>query len=205
MPGPVAPLRPDGYHSAGLSLPLNQGSDEQSSPTKQPHMIPLKLIALDAEDLAVISAHLQDAVVRVGDMTFMPREKRFAAVVNRFDWAGAVVAAATGGGAKGERRRTGLRFERVLKARISGIALDKKTAALALLAITFEGMGENDPGGRIRLDFAGGGAIELVVECIEAELKDLGAAWRARRVPDHGDGEGAADSGGRDDGKKPGR
>ncbi len=46
----------------------------------------LKLIALDADDLKVISAHLQDAVLRVGDIAYLPRERRFAALGNRFDW-----------------------------------------------------------------------------------------------------------------------
>jgi len=150
-------------------------------------MVPLKLIALDAEDLAVISAHVQDAVVRVGDMTYLPREKRFAMLVNRFDWVGLVA----GGESIGERRRAGLRFERVLRARSSGISLGRKDDFLALLAVTFEATGHDDPAGLIRIDFAGGGAIELTVECIEAELGDLGAAWRARAIPDHGgQGEG---------------
>lgn len=153
-------------------------------------MVPLKLIALDAEDLAVISAHIQDAVVRVGDMAYLPREKRFAALINRFDWAGAVLAAETGRKATNERRRAGLRFERVLHARILGLALSQKNTFLSLLALTFEAASEHDPAGHIRLDFAGGGAIELTVECIEAELKDLGAAWRARRIPDHGSDQG---------------
>jgi hypothetical protein len=154
-------------------------------------MVPLKLIALDAEDLAVISAHVQDAVVRIGDMAYLPNEKRLAVLINRFDWLGAVSAAAAGQKLECERRRAGLRFERVLRARISGISLSQKNSFLSLLAITFEGGGTDDPAGRIRIDFAGGGAIELSVECIEAELKDLGAAWRASRVPDHGEqGEG---------------
>ena len=49
-------------------------------------MKPLKLIALDEEDLAIVSSHLPDAVVRVGDMVYQPSKKRFAAVLNRFDW-----------------------------------------------------------------------------------------------------------------------
>lgn len=150
-------------------------------------MVPLKLIALDADDLAVISAHVQDAVARIGDMAYLPRQKRFAAVINRFDWAGAVAAAATGRKPASERRRAGLRFERVTGVRITGIDQRKRTAFHSLLAVTFEAAGDNDPGGRIRLDFAGAGAIELDVECVEAELKDLGAAWRARRVPSHED------------------
>ena len=47
---------------------------------------PLKLIALDSEDLAVVSAHMQDAVLTVGDMAFLPQQRRFAALANRFDW-----------------------------------------------------------------------------------------------------------------------
>lgn len=149
-------------------------------------MTPLKLIALDAEDLAVVSAHLQDAVVRIGDMAYLPRQKRFAAVLNRFDWLGAVAVARKGMAPSGERRRAGLRVERVSKARLLGIDLKKRNAFQSLLAMTFVSAGADDPAGSIRLDFAGGAAIELEVECIECELKDLGAAWRAKRVPDHG-------------------
>jgi len=144
----------------------------------------LKLIALDAEDLAALSAHLQDAVVRVADMTFLKREKRFAAVVNRFDWATA--AGASNPRARGfERRRAGLRFERALAARYSGIDLAKKDAVLSLLAVVFEPT--QGPAGLVTLQFSGGGAIQLTVECIEAELKDLGAAWRTRTKPAHAD------------------
>ena len=50
----------------------------------------LKLIVLDADDLAVISAHLQDAVLKVGDLAYLPAERRFAALGNRFDWADAL-------------------------------------------------------------------------------------------------------------------
>ena len=49
-------------------------------------MSELKLIALDAEDLSVLSANLQDAVLRIADIAYLPREKRFAAIANRFDW-----------------------------------------------------------------------------------------------------------------------
>lgn len=158
-------------------------------------MIPLKLIALDAEDLAVLSAHLQDAVVRVGDMAYLPREKRFAAVLNRYDWAGMVEAMQGPDGQPGERRRTGIRFERVISARLTGISLNQKDTFLSLLSISFEAEGDDDPGGSVRLDFAGGAAIKLNVECIEAEMKDLGAAWRAKRVPDHGEGDPGSQAG----------
>lgn len=139
----------------------------------------LKLIALDPEDLQVLSCHLQDAVIRVGDMAYLRRDMRFAAIVNRFDWE----RAATDESGPYQRRRAGLRFERVTSARIHGFDLQHKETALVLLALTFEA-GE-EPSGAVTLHFAGGGAVRLEVECIEAELRDLGAAWRATSKPVH--------------------
>lgn len=139
----------------------------------------LKLIALDPEDLRVLSCHLQDAIIRVGDMAYLSREMRFAAIINRFDWEGAVQTEQ----AEGQRRRSGLRFERVKAARVLGFDLQNKDAVLELLALTFDAADE--PSGSITLHFAGGAAVQLQVECIEAELRDLGAAWRAQSKPVH--------------------
>jgi hypothetical protein len=144
-------------------------------------MTDLKLIALDAEDLDILSAHLQDAVLKVGDMAFLPRERRFAAVLNRFDWLAATPAGRTR--ARNERRRTALRFERVSDAHLQGIDLKAKDRVLALLAIKFEP--QRSPGGVITLLFAGDAAVRFEVDCIEAELRDLGAVWRARTKPEH--------------------
>ncbi len=144
----------------------------------------LKLIALDAEDLAIISAHLQDAVLKVSDLAFLPHEKRFAAVANRFDWMDAIEK----DGARNKRyarRRAALRFERVLGAQVQGLDLKKKDAVAELLAIRFEP--GDPPKGHVSLDFAGGGAIRLNVECIEAELRDLGPVWQTRSRPKHPD------------------
>jgi hypothetical protein len=149
----------------------------------------LKLIALDAEDLAVISAHLQDAVMKVGDLAFLPREKRFAAVANRFDWVDAIDNDATGK-KRYARRRAALRFERVLGARVHGIDLKSKGAVASLLAIRFEP--GDPPQGQVILEFADGGAIRLNVECIEAELRDLGPAWEAKSKPQHPDDDAPA-------------
>lgn len=149
-------------------------------------MTDLKLIALDAEDLSVVSAHLQDAVLRVADIAYLKREKRFAAILNRFDWS---VAAVEGSKRKPQevRRRSGLRFERVLAAQTTGFDLKAKDAVLNLLAIGFEPTEE--PEGHVLMLFSGGAAIRLHVECIESELKDLGAAWRALAKPKHPDDE----------------
>jgi hypothetical protein len=144
----------------------------------------LKLIALDAEDLAIVSAHLQDAVLKVADMTFLPREKRFVAVANRFDWVEAI--GSDGGRARPyARRRSALRFERVLGAKVHGIDLENKGAVVSLLAISFE-PGE-PPEGHVILRFADGGAVRLHVECIETELRDLGPVWEAKSKPTHPD------------------
>jgi Protein of unknown function (DUF2948) len=145
-------------------------------------MADLKLIALDADDLAVISAHLQDAVLKVADLAYLPKEKRFAAVANRFDWADAL------GGGKDRpnefaRRLTALRFERVLSAKVSGIDLKNGSEVLSLLAIGFEP--KEAPGGDVNLQFSEGRAIRLQVEVIEAELKDLGPVWQAKSRPQH--------------------
>ena len=145
-------------------------------------MTELKLIALDEDDLKIVSAHLQDAVTKVGDLAYLPREKRFAALVNRFDWVAA---------AKGERpfkrRRAALRFEQVTAARILNIALGDKTQVLNLLAVQFAKAAEGDPGGQVSLVFAGDAAIQLDVQFIETELKDLGAVWSTGSKPEHAD------------------
>jgi DUF2948 family protein len=152
-------------------------------------MTPLKLLALDEEDLAVVSSHLQDAVVRVGDMAYVPSQKRFAALVNRFDWE-----SATGKDeGKYQRRRTALRFDRVLRAQHKDLQPGKPDRVLSLLAIKFE-VGEA-PGGKIMLFFSGDVLIQLEVECVEAELRDLGPSWPTRRKPQH-PGEDAADADG---------
>jgi hypothetical protein len=152
-------------------------------------MTDLKLIALDAEDLGILSAHLQDAVVRIGEMTYLPKERRFVAIANRFDWAKAAeVKQKAGAQEQFERRRTAIRFERVNGAKLQNIDLNDKRAALALLAMTFEPAGSPEaPEGDVTLTFSGGAAIRLNVECVEVELKDLGAAWATSHSPEHPD------------------
>lgn len=140
-------------------------------------MTDLKLMALDQEDLEVISATTQDAVVRVGDMGFAQADQRFALLMNRFAWE----EGETRG--KGQRRRSALHFDRVLAVATAGFDTNAQDGVLNLLAIAFE-PGE-DPSGIIELRFAGGGTARLTVECIEAKLQDLGAAWAARARPGH--------------------
>jgi hypothetical protein len=136
----------------------------------------LRLVALDQEDLAVVSAHLQDAVIRVGDLAYIPQERRFAVAARRFDWE-------ANSGEPPRRRLTGLHFERVQAVRLRGIDRANPDAVLNLLAVTFE---ERDPpSGTVTLIFADGAAIQADVECIEMQMKDLGPVWEAESRPTH--------------------
>lgn len=140
---------------------------------------PLKLAALDADDLSVISAHLQDAVLTVGEMVFRPAEQRFALTLSRFDW----LFAEDRGGQKHRRRRSAVCFDRVTSVRSQRIRQDADDAVLELLAVSFTPV--QSPGGYVDLLFAGGGTVRLDVEFIEARLCDLGPAWETTAVPLH--------------------
>lgn len=133
-----------------------------------------KLIALDAEDLQVISAHCQDAVLKVGDLHYFAGEKRFAIEMNRYVWEK---------GQRGkERRRSVLHFERVEKVALRGVDLKRKDQVLSLLAILAQ-TGENAE--TIDLVFSGDRTVRLKAECIEAQLADMDASWEARARPRH--------------------
>ena len=142
---------------------------------------PIKLVALDHDDLKILSAHLQDAVLRMSDMVYMPAERHFAAVLSRFDW----LAAETDGGRPSNMRRCrcALRFDKVTRAQVQKIRPGDPCAVAELLALTYEE--DSPPGGYITLYFAGGGGVRLEVECIEAELHDLGDSWRTAVKPMH--------------------
>jgi hypothetical protein len=142
----------------------------------------LKLVALDKDDIEVVSAHVQDACVRVGDILWRPQDHRFVMALNRFDWMTAVDAAPDAR-ADYRRCRTALRFERVLGCKCRGLDRSNKDAELNLLAVEFA---ERDaPAGNVTLTFSGGGVIRLDVECLEAELADLGEVFTAELCPDH--------------------
>lgn len=139
----------------------------------------LKLVALDEEDLAVISAHVQDAVMKVENLDYVRAAKQFVLTMNRFAWE----KAAGGKRANDERRQSVLSFARVLAVKVSGVDPKRKSDVLALLAIRF--LPSEAPAGAIELDFAGNATIRLEVECIEARLTDTGGAWRASSRPAH--------------------
>ncbi|MDQ6437572.1 DUF2948 family protein [Mesorhizobium sp. LHD-90] len=139
----------------------------------------LKLVALDEEDLNIVSAHVQDAVMKAGDIKFFARERRFVVPMNRFAWE-------TQTGlfpGKPERRNSVLHFERVNAAKAAGLPRDKLAETLSLLALRF--VAAEAPAGTIELLFSAGATIRLEVECIEARLSDLGGAWEASSRPKH--------------------
>lgn len=137
----------------------------------------LRLHALDTDDLAFLSAHLQDALVRIGDIAFFPDKRRFALVGSRFDWE----AEADG---RLERCRSGLHFEGVERVRCQHLDRGQPDLMLELLAVTFEPAAEA-PSGVVHLHFAGGACICLDVECIEAQLCDVGPRWTVSARPTH--------------------
>jgi len=138
---------------------------------------PLRLIALDADDLAVISTNLQDALIQTKEMAYLPGEKRFVLVAARFDWVKAACQGAM------ERCRAGLHFERVMKVARQGFDQKNSDLVLNLLSIGFH---ETDtPAGHVLLTFSGGAAIKLDVECLEAQMRDIGPRWKAKGQPGH--------------------
>jgi hypothetical protein len=138
----------------------------------------LKLIALDKDDVEVISTHLQDAVLKVADVVWRPHERRLVLGLNRFDWE-----AAQDDAPQFRRRRSALRFDRVLSVKCRNISPAQPNTVLNLLAVDFT---ESDPpGGTVTLVFSGGAALRLDVECLEVELADLGPAWKAAACPNH--------------------
>ncbi|MEZ5956217.1 MAG: DUF2948 family protein [Hyphomonadaceae bacterium] len=138
----------------------------------------LRLIAEDVGDLDVIGAAVQDALVRVGEISFDKKARRFTVMLNRFRWETA--------GDKGpyERVRSALSFDSVLGVKSRRVRADVEDALASLLSIGFIPE-EEPPGGVVRLLLAGGGEIAIDVECLDAVLIDTGPTWPTPRRPDH--------------------
>lgn len=134
---------------------------------------PLQLLAEDAEDLAVISAALQDAVAKVGDILFEARARRLTVSFNRFRWEA---------GQK-QRVRSALQIGSVLEVQARRIRRDRPDAVLELLAIAFDPA--EAPSGALTLSFAGGGDLRVAVECVDAVLADISEPWPTPRAPAH--------------------
>ena len=134
---------------------------------------PLRLLAQDAEDLKVIAAALQDAVGKIGDISYEPAARRLTLAFNRYRWEGK----------GGERVRSAIQLGSVLKVQARNLRRGAKDAVVELLNIAFE-PGEA-PGGAVVFTFAGGGDLRAQVECLDVVLADVSAPWATPRVPRH--------------------
>jgi hypothetical protein len=137
---------------------------------------PLRLLAVDADDLQIISAALQDAIAHVGDIRYEPKARRLTVMFNRYRWEGAH-------GPCGERVVSALQLGDVERVRHRGLACEDKGALVSCLQLDFE-PGE-PPGGCVLLRFSHGGDLAIEVECIDAVLADVSEAWPAKCCPDH--------------------
>lgn len=136
----------------------------------------LRLTAEDSDDLTIISAQMQDALVRASDMRLLPKQHQFALVANRFAWDAEP---------KRERRRSGLAISGVLGAQRLGFDAVPADEILSLLSITFTPSGEG--AGSILLAFSTGVSIKLNVECIDVQMSDMGPGWPSQSKPAHGE------------------
>ena len=139
----------------------------------------LKLQAIDEEDLAVLSAHVQDAVLKVGDLIYLPKEQRFAIAMNRFGWEGRRRRRR-----RYERRRSALIFDRVTAAQV--LAISAATAPTRCSSCSPSASSRpTRPPAMSRSTLPAGAMLRLEVECIEARLADLGPAWATAAKPSH--------------------
>jgi hypothetical protein len=136
-------------------------------------LAPLQLLAEDPEDLAVISAALQDAIAKVGDISYEARSRRLTIAFNRYRWEAGTR----------QRVRSALQVGGVMSVQARKIRRDRRDAVLELLAIAFEPA--DPPGGVLTLTFAGGGDLRAEVECVDAVLADLSTPWPTPRSPKH--------------------
>lgn len=140
---------------------------------------PLRLKAQSADDLAVVSSLLQDAVGKTGNVAWLPKKRRLVAVLNRFRWE----TDGAGRGTTNQRVQTALTLEGVLKVRCRGICPTETDRVFELLAILFEPT--DGCGGTVTLTLAGGAEIAVQVECLDLALADLTRPWQAQHRPKH--------------------
>lgn len=136
----------------------------------------LRMRAQDPDDIAPLSAALQDAVGQLGDFVYEPKARQFTVALNRFRWE-------AGEKGRGERVRTAVQIGEVLSAKAQRLKQGADDAVVSLLSVAFE-PGEA-PGGVLVFTFSGGGALRLEVEALDLILADISEPWRAAGRPDH--------------------
>ena len=138
----------------------------------------LKLLALNDDDLKVLSAHLQDSVILVKDMIFLKKSRTFLMMVNRFMWEDIE----RGIFRENKRIRCAVKFENVLEVKSRNISQKKKDKILELLSIDSEVKNNKK---ELLITFAGNNEIVLIVEEINILLDDVGLPWKVKHVPKH--------------------
>ena len=144
---------------------------------------PLRLKALDTDDLAVIAALVQDAVFPAAEMRWDRKARRFGLLLNRFRWEDAPNAARRKRGF--ERVQAVLAFEDVMGVKSQGVDKSDPDMVFSLLSIAFEP--GQDGAGRVELTLAGDGVIALEVEALEVILRDVTRPYVAPsgKAPSH--------------------
>ena len=138
----------------------------------------LKLLALNHDDLKVLSAHLQDSVTLVKDIIFLKKSRTFLMMVNRFMWEDVE----RGIFRENKRIRSAVKFENVLEVKSRNINQKKKDKILELLSIDSEIKNNKK---ELLITFAGNNEIILIVEEINILLDDVGLPWKVKHVPKH--------------------
>ena len=141
----------------------------------------LKLIARTTEDLRVISAHLQDSIVKTSDIANLKKNRIFLMQLNRFMWEDVE----KGVFRKNKRIRTVLKFENILKVASKNVDQKKNDRFLDFLAIETTQM--PDKNYEMNLIFSGDVVLKLVAEAIEVTLDDQGSPWESKNKPKHKD------------------
>ena len=139
----------------------------------------LKLIARTEEDLRVVSAHLQDAIVNVSDIANLKKNKIFLMQMNRFMWEDVE----KGVFRKNKRIRTIIKIENVINVHAKNINQSKKDKFLDFLTIETNRMPDNNY--EMKIVFAGDSIIKIISEVIEVTLDDQGEAWDTKNMPKH--------------------
>ncbi|MBD3834024.1 MAG: DUF2948 family protein [Brevundimonas sp.] len=157
-----------------ISALTDEVADEGAAGESLAPMTPLRLLAEDADDLQIISAALQDAIMRPVDIRWEKEARRLTVVLSRFCWE-----------CGGTRVMAAMQFGDVQAVKSRRLPRLPE-AALELLALDF--LPTEAPGGQVMMMFAGGGDLRIDVECLDAVLTDLSERWPARVAPTHLDG-----------------
>ncbi|MBL1430905.1 MAG: DUF2948 family protein [Robiginitomaculum sp.] len=139
----------------------------------------MRLLAQSQKDLSVISAMVQDAVTRVGDISYDKQSRQLIIAMNRFCWE-------NGKRSVPARARAALQISSVLSVQQNGIAVVKRNGILSVLAVEFSEKTDIAPGGELTIILADNGTISISVECLDVALVDISGAWGAKSRPKHG-------------------